>query len=286
VRGADGRLAGILEVLRDQTGSLALERFLIGESERQEAEIREVRESQAEVLHRDRLMALGRLVASVAHEIHTPLGAILSSVDVMRRSLGRVEEGSAGPDGRAVKALRSAAAIVDEGARRIEHVVRTLRLYSRLDEGEVQETDLHQGLDSTLELLRYRTGERIEVVRDYGELPAVRCRPDALNQVFMNLLLNAVQAIAERGEIRIRTRAEEGGVVVEISDSGCGMAQSDLSRIFEAGFTTRSRGSGTGLGLAICKRIVDDHGGTIGVESRPDHGTKFTVRLPVGRTPA
>jgi two-component system NtrC family sensor kinase len=229
----------------------------------------------------------------VAHEIHTPLGAILSSVDLIERSARRVEDslppaadpGAASDQARkGLRALRSAAAIVAEGARRIEHVIRTLRLYSRLDEGEeMKEVDLRQGLESTLELLAYRLTDRIRVVREYGEIPALQCRPEALNQVFMNLLLNAVQAIPEQGEIRIRTRAQDGGVVVEIEDTGSGIPESDLPRIFQAGFTTRVRGSGTGLGLAICKRIVDDHGGTIGVDSSPGRGTTFTVRLPLTR---
>ena len=293
------RIVAVLEWVRDHTASLAVEQYLIGQAERQDEEadrltrratalhekLDELRENQAEVLYRDRLMALGRLVAGVAHEVHTPLGAIVSNVDLIRRNLDRLAADDGTDPARAGKrlsALGSAAGVAAEGARRIERVVRSLRMYSRLDEAEEQWADLREGLDSTLELIGYRLGDRVRVVRDYGDIPPLTCRPDALNQVFMNLLVNAVQAIRDDGEVRVTTRSDGEAIEVTVSDTGRGIPEADLEKIFEAGYTTKGRGSGTGVGLAICRRIVDDHGGTLGVESRPGEGTTFTVRLPRG----
>jgi signal transduction histidine kinase len=311
VQDGEGRVVAVLESLRDVTATLGLEQYLIGEAERQEEEIRRraveleslterasslrtelgaLRETQTEILFRDRLMALGRLVAGVAHEVHTPLGAILSSTDLLKRSVGRIREVLDREDCdresceallARLDAMGSAVDLVDEGSRRIEQVIRTLRVYSRLDEADLMTADLHEGLDSTIALARYRMGDRIRVVREYGDIPPVTCRPDALNQVFMNLLLNAVQAIPGEGEIVIRTAEESGMVRVEISDTGEGIDRSHLPHIFDLGYTTKNRGEGSGLGLAICKRIIEDHSGVIEVTSSAGEGTKFTVRIPV-----
>jgi signal transduction histidine kinase len=305
----DGSVGAVLEILKDVTATLGLEHFLIGEAERHEAEVqqrreevgelevkadalreelRALRESQAEILYRDRLISLGRMVANVAHEIHTPLGAVLSSADILRRSAERLAASADEPDSpisdecaARLEAIGPAADVVLEGSRRIEAVIRALRTFTRLDEAPLKEVDLHEGLDSTIELLRYRMGDRIRIVRDYGTLPLVNCRSDALNQVFMNLLHNSVQSILEEGEVRIRTWAEDGHVVVEVHDTGEGIAEENLSRIFELGFTTKERGVGSGIGLAICQRIVQDHGGSMSVESEVGEGTTFTLRLPL-----
>jgi len=306
----DGSVALVLETLKDVTATLGLEHFLIGEAERHEAEVRQrleevgelaakadslreelraLRESQAEILYRDRLISLGRMVANVAHEIHTPLGAVLSSADILRRAADRLGDAAGRPEGTPtsdecaahLRAIEPAAEVVLEGSRRIEAVIRALRTFTRLDEAPLKEVDLHEGLDSTIELLRYRMGDRIRVVQEYGTLPLVNCRSDAVNQVFMNLLHNSVQSILEDGEVRIRTRAEDDHVVVEFQDTGAGIAEENLSRIFELGFTTKERGVGSGIGLAICQRIVRDHGGSLDVRSEVGEGTTFTLRLPL-----
>jgi signal transduction histidine kinase len=310
-----GGVAGLLRIVRDVTAKLGLEHYLIGEAERHEEEVRrrrdevqlleakaddlrrelgELRAGQEEVLYRDRLIALGRLVAGVAHEIHTPLGAVLSSTDLLRRSIRKISENidaldDGGDDGskreclQRLRSLDDGVGVVAEGSGRIEAVLRSLRLYARLDEAPLKEVDLHQGIDSTLDLLRYRMGDRIRVVRRYGEIPALTCRPDALNQVFMNLLFNAVQAIPDRGTIEIRSGVDGGYVQVEISDDGVGIAEADLPRIFDLGFTTKERGQGSGMGLSISRRIVSDHGGTLEARSGSGRGTVFVLRLPVER---
>jgi signal transduction histidine kinase len=203
---------------------------------------------------------------------------MLSSADILQRAVERLqEEGTVARLG----ALKSSAEVMVEGARRIHAVVRTLRLFTRLDEAPRKCVDLHDGLETSLELLQYRIGADTSVVKDYGELPEILCRPDALNQVFMNILLNAVQAVGSAGEIRIATRLDGDEALVEISDDGQGISADDRSQIFELGFTTRGERGGTGIGLALSERIVQEHGGSIEVASEPGKGSAFAVRIPI-----
>lgn len=300
-----GCCQGVLEFRRDERMTLALERYLIDEAERKEGEARErseerdrsdeaagalrealtsLRESQTELLYRDRLLGLGRLVAGVAHEMHTPLGALLSSVDLIARATGRLRGETTDP--RQVAALldgiAAASALIGDGARRIEHVLKTLRLHAHLDEAPLKVADLNAGLDSTLELLRYRLGDRIEVERCFETLPAVLCRPDAMNQVFMNLIVNAIQAIPDRGRIRLTSRRDGDDIEFGVADDGRGIDAETMPRIFDLGFTTKSKGEGSGIGLAISRRIIEEHGGSIRARSREQGGTEVIVRLPVG----
>ena len=299
IRDADGRVCCALELLRDETVNFGVQHYLIGDAEQQRrdserhsdqaqslsSELGELRDTQTDYLFRDRMSALGELATSLSHEIHTPLGAILSSADLLQRTIGRLaREAGEQTDGvdlrrmtRKLEALETSAEIVGEGARRIHGVLRALRDFARLDESPQKQVDIHEGLESTLKLLQFRMGDRIRVIREYGEIAPLTCRPDALNQVFMNLLLNATQAIPERGEITIHTRSVDGQAVVQIRDSGCGIAEADLERVFDLGF---SRRGSSGLGLPLCRKIVEEQGGSIQIESSPGEGTTFTVRLP------
>lgn len=297
IRADDESVEAVLEVVRDASATLGVEQYLIGRAERQDVEIQKrseelgnIQRTQTDMVARDRLTALSLLVQSLSHEIHTPLGAMLSCSDLLERTLGRLEGeiadalGGGAHDGveRRIGALRKHAGILTEGARRIQGVVRTLRMFTRLDEATTQRVDLHEGLDSTLELLQYRMGGKIEVERRYGELPRVTCRPDAINQVFMNLLVNATQAIVCEGRITIATARRGDEVVVRIADDGVGIPEDVQRRIFDVGFTTRGEQSGTGIGLALSRRIIEEHGGSLAVESEPGHGSTFTIRLPLG----
>ncbi len=145
----------------------------------------------------------------------------------------------------------------------------------------LQMADLHEGLDSTLTLVHHELKNRVTVVKEYGEIPPVRCHPNQINQVFMNLLVNAAQAIPDKGEIRLKTFREGDMVKVQISDSGVGIPLANLEKIFDPGFTTKGVGVGTGLGLSICFKIAEDHDGGIDVESEVGKGSTFTLRLPV-----
>ena len=169
-----------------------------------------------------------------------------------------------------------------EGAERICDVVKNLRLFSRLDEAEIKKVDIHGGLDSTVRLLsRYFNGGHVTLRRDYGDLPPINCYAGQLNQVWMNLLVNAAQAVPDRGEVSISTRLEQDSVLVEISDTGAGIPEDQLSRIYDPFFTTKPVGEGTGLGLSISYGIIERHGGTIAVVSEIGLGTTFTVRIPI-----
>jgi signal transduction histidine kinase len=249
----------------------------------------ELRETQAQLVQSEKMAALGDLVAGVAHEINTPLGAVRSNTDLTARALGRIrgaldDASQIEPARRFLERAVQLAEVSREACGRIDGIVRSLRNFARLDEAERKPADLHEGLDSTLTLVAHLLRERISVVRDYGSLPQVDCYPNQLNQVFLNILVNAAQAIEGKGEIRLCTRLLPGAVeqaCVEISDSGAGIPPEILKRIFDPGFTTKGVGVGTGLGLAICYRIVANHKGRIEVDSSPGKGTTFRILLPV-----
>jgi len=251
----------------------------------------ELRETQQQLVMREKMASLGELVAGIAHEVNNPIGAIGSSADSMARctrildDFARPRLDEAGADGaKARKALDVLAEnndIVTTAARRVAEIVKGLRRFSRLDEAEFQQADLHEGLDSTLTLLQHQLKNRIEVVKDYGDLPMIDCYPNQLNQVFMNILVNAAQVIEGAGRITITTRRDGDHVTVAISDTGKGIAPQHMDRLFDPGFTTKGVGVGTGLGLAISYRIVQAHKGDIAVASEPGRGATFTIRLPI-----
>jgi len=252
-----------------------------------EAANREIRQTQAALVQSEKMASLGNLVAGIAHEINTPVGAVSSSADVMRRALGKVREAlpqstvSENRDlKRALEVLERIGVVNQEACERIVKIVRGLRNFARLDEAERKRVDLHEGLESTLTILHHELKNRIEVVRAYGELPEVQCFPSKLNQVFMNLLVNALQAIEGRGTITIQTESSGGHVKVAIRDTGLGIGPDIVAKIFDPGFTTKGVGVGSGLGLAICYQIAKEHGGQITVDSVPGEGSTFTLILP------
>jgi signal transduction histidine kinase len=163
----------------------------------------------------------------------------------------------------------------------VKKIVQDLRDFSRIDSTEWNEADLNAGLESTLNVVRNELKYKAEVVKNMGELPPVRCHLGQINQVFMNLLVNAAQAIEERGTITLASGADGPWVWVSVEDTGKGMAPEVLKRIFEPFFTTKPVGKGTGLGLSLAYDIVKNHGGRIEVQSEPGRGTRFQVWLPV-----
>ena len=304
VRDADGNVVELIETIRDATIELALQQQLIENSEELEAEaakkgeelvdltrraetlrreLGELRQDQAALVQTEKMASLGRLAAGLTHEIHTPLGALISNLDLLRRTLERL--GAADADEATRRQVEASGQLLDLqqlAADRIHGIVKSLRLFAHLDRAEEEDYDVHEGIEASLALLRHRTKDGIDVVRAFGKLPRIRCRPDALNQVFMNLLQNAVDAIEGRGRLSITTRVQGDEVELEFRDTGRGIDPEHLGRLFEPGFTTKPRGVGTGLGLAIAYRTIAAHSGTISVDSRPGQGTAFTVRLPIG----
>jgi two-component system, NtrC family, sensor kinase len=263
----------------------------------------ELERLQAQIVHNEKMVSLGQLAAGVAHELNNPAGFIYGNMEVLRECAAGLErllgfyDGSALPAEVAAGAERLKAEIDYEntladlrsiiedcagGAERIRDVVQNLRTFSHLDEAEFKKVDIHEGIDSTIRLLsRFYSSGHITLLRDYGELPSVDCFAGQLNQMWMNLLANAAQAVANGGEVRVKTRLDGDAVRVTVSDTGPGIAHEHLSKVFDPFFTTKPVGEGTGLGLSITYGIVERHGGTITVESRAGVGTAFTVVLPV-----
>ncbi|MDX2302501.1 MAG: ATP-binding protein, partial [Microscillaceae bacterium] len=199
-----------------------------------------------------------------------------------------------------LKDLDTLTTSIKNGAHRTKEIVKGLRTFSRLDEDALKETDIHENLDSTLLLLQNQIKDRISIEKHYGNIPQIKAYPGPLNQVFMNILANAIQAIEGEGKITIATEVSEVGsqgsgitdtlhptpdssLLIAIKDTGKGMSKSVMERIFEPFFTTKDVGKGTGLGLSISHSIIEKHGGTIEVQSTPGVGTEFRIILPVGK---
>ena len=267
----------------------------------QKAELERV---QAQLVHSEKMASLGQLAAGVAHELNNPAGFILGNMAALPDYLRRLEKvlsafETASVSEKDAENIASVKSDVDydhilsdlesistdsqEGAERIKGIVQNLRLFSRLDEAELKEVDIHEGIEATIRLLsQYFTGTRITLHRQYENLPRITCYAGQLNQVWMNLLANAAQAIGDAvGEINIKTGQKEECIRVGISDSGCGISEQHLGRIFDPFFTTKPVGEGTGLGLSISHGIVARHGGELTVSSGPEGGTTFQVVLPV-----
>ena len=256
-----------------------------------EATLRQLQETQNQLILREKMASLGNLVAGVAHEINNPTGAVRSASDVSNRCLDRLEEVITQGDSTgsivgnlrfqtAIKLLRENVQITVEGSERIAEIVRSLRIFARLDKSELDKADIHEGLESTLTLLHHELKHKVEVIREYGKIPRIYCYAQELNQVFMNVLANAIQAIENKGTIRIKTSADRKNVYVEIADTGKGIPPDKLARIFDPGFTTKGVGVGTGLGLSISHNIIQKHDGEIRVKSELGKGTTFTAVLP------
>jgi signal transduction histidine kinase len=256
-----------------------------------EERTRELRQAQAQLIQSEKMASLGQLVAGIAHEINNPLGSIASNNDIIHRALQKLKEIFSDSkfstllsgEPRLEKFLASAEElnrINKIACERIGALVLSLKHFARLDEAEYQRANLNDCLDETLILLHHKLKNRITVIKEYGDIPAIECMPRKLNQVFMNLLINAIQAIEDKGTITIKTFEENGRVVVKIKDSGAGIPPENLDKIFNPGFTTKGVGVGTGLGLPICYGIVvEEHGGKISVDSEVGKGTEFIVEL-------
>jgi signal transduction histidine kinase len=248
---------------------------------------RELRDTQAQLLQSAKLASLADLVAGVSHEINTPLGSIAASADIAERAVKLVREATENVTTthpklpKALDALSDASRTTRLACERVVQMVKSLRQFARLDEAERKRANLHDGIEVTLSLLHHRMSPGITVVRDYGTLPELLCFPNRLNEVFMNLLVNALQAMGDSGTMTIRTRVEGTEAMLSFENTGPGIPEPILGRIFDPGFTTKGVGVGMGLGLAISYRIVHDHGGRIEASSPPGGGARFKVTLPL-----
>jgi signal transduction histidine kinase len=241
----------------------------------------ELKTAEVQLVQAEKMASLGRLVAGVAHEINNPVSFIATSVAPLRRRLERAIKGSPEDVAALLREADDIVQIMARGAERTAAIVKDLRSFSRLGEARRKASDLHEGLDVSLRLLEPRWRDRVTVHRDFGELPPVDCDPGQVNQVFMNVLANACDAIPGKGNVWVTTRHGDGVVVVEIRDDGGGIPPDVMSRIFDPFFTTKDVGSGTGLGLAVSHSVIAAHGGKIEVESAPGRGATFRITLPV-----
>ncbi|HYD95916.1 MAG TPA: ATP-binding protein [Noviherbaspirillum sp.] len=307
IRDAHGNPLEVIGSLTDITDRKMMEEALKKKGEEQQGLIRKLQEAHDQLLQSEKMASIGQLAAGIAHEINNPIGFVNSNmttlgkyIETLFQTVDGYEQAFAcrapDPDLEArVRQLRQqsdldflnedAPALVREsidGLKRVKDIVQALKDFSHVGESDWQIADLHHGLDSTLHIVDNEIRYKARVVKEYHPaLPQIRCLASQLNQVFLSLLMNAAQAIREKGGIRIRTGHQAGWVWIEITDTGCGIPPENMNRIFEPFFTTKPVGSGAGLGLSMSYSIVKKHGGRIDVASEVGKGTRFTVRLPV-----
>jgi signal transduction histidine kinase len=265
----------------------------------------QLQRTQMQLVQREKMASVGQLVAGVAHELNNPIGFVFSNIvtleDFVARLRAMLDTYRALPLPAAERAraearwdelkieyaLRYVDAMIHgirEGAERSRKIVGDLRVFARTRDDAWQSVDLHEELESSLTLLGHLLRDRVTVERHFGEVPPVECVRSEMDQVFLNLLANAAQAIEGPGRITIATRAEDGMAVVEITDTGPGIPADLVDRVFDPFFTTKPVGEGTGLGLSISYEIVKKHGGAITVSSPPGGGARFTVGIPLARS--
>ena len=309
IRDEHGAPLEVIGSLTDITVRKHMEEALQAKGEEQQRLIAKLRDAHDQLLQAEKMASIGQLAAGIAHEINNPVGFVNSNMSALQGYVatlfGVIDDYERAGGADAALAARfaqvRARAELDylkqdvgelvkesmDGLKRVRDIVQALKDFSHVGETEWQVADLHRGLDSTLSIVANELKFKAAIEKHYGVLPQIPCLASQLNQVFMNLLVNAGQAIKESGLIRIRTGAEGAWVWVEVGDNGSGIAPEHLSRIFEPFFTTKPVGGGTGLGLSLSYGIVNKHGGRIDVASELGKGTRFTVWLPVSQaTPA
>nr|WP_198983482.1 ATP-binding protein [Herbaspirillum sp. ASV7] len=306
IRDDAGKPLEVIGLMTDITGRKQMEDELQRQGEEQRKLIAQLKMAQAQLMQSEKLASIGQLAAGVAHEINNPIGFVSANLNTLGNYVATLLEGiklyqcilgGALPRDMADGEVRSFEQRADlaylsedvtdllgesnEGLQRVRNIVQSLKDFSRTGESNWQMADLHQGLDSTLNIANNELKYKVSVVKHYGELPMVKCLASELNQVFMNLLVNAAQAISDKGIVTIRTGRIGDKVSISISDTGHGIKPENLNRIFEPFFTTKPVGSGTGLGLSLSYGIIKKHGGHIHVHSETGQGTTFTIELPI-----
>lgn len=296
-----------------QQANEQLEQKVVERTESLSTALRQLKDSQAHLIQSEKMASLGQMVAGVAHEINTPLGYTKSNLFSAMRLIDEVEE-LINEHRKLLELLRDPTSTKDQiheqsekadklyedcnsyetfismrealkdgdyGLAQISELVNNLKNFSRLDRARIDEYDVNSGLDNTLAIARHSIQNVLSVERDYDDLPKITCSPSQINQVFLNLITNAAQAMNGKGTLRISTRLEEEGVVIVFRDDGEGIPEEILNKIFDPFFTTKPTGVGTGLGLSIVHQIIQDHGGEIKVHSTPGKGTRFIIKLPL-----
>ena len=280
-------LVGISMVVSSSLSQANLFHQISQKKEELENAIKELKETQLQLINSEKMASLGQLVASVAHEINTPLGAINANNEMMNKIFEKYNKNS-------LDMLHEINLVDKEAIKRITTIVQSLKRFVRLDETIQQEANINQELDLTLDLIHHKIKNGFKIEKEYGELPLVNCYPNMLNQVFLNILMNAVHSIEDMklknssyvGKIKIKTVILGDFLRVSILDNGKGIKEADKEKIFDAGYTTKDKGKGTGLGLAICKKIIEKHKGEIHFESgkldyEKGYKTIFRIDIPL-----
>jgi len=311
----DTTVAGIVAVLSDITDQMIVEEQMLALNDSLEEMVaertrdlqranRELKQTQSQMLHHEKMASIGQLAAGVAHEINNPIGFIASNLNSLGKYLDRFttfikfqdqlvpdhldDEGQEllRAERKKLKIdylLQDGGELIAEsldGSNRVQEIVRNLKSFSRIDQAAADFADINECLENTIAIAWNELKYKVTLERDFGELPPLKCHPQQLNQVFMNLLVNGAQAIEEKGVIKLKTWHNDKYIFVQIADDGCGIPEENLTRIFEPFFTTKKVGEGTGLGMSISYDIVKAHQGDILVESALGAGTIFLVQLP------
>lgn len=306
IRDEAGNPLEVVGSLTDITDRKLMEEALQQEGEELQLMVTKLNEAQSQLLQSEKLASIGQLAAGVAHEINNPVGFVNSNMGALRNYVDTLLKVIDGYDQALAKLPNHADIAVPiaqlkkqadldflkedvtelvkesmDGLKRVKDIVQSLKDFSHVGETDWQMADLHHGIDSTLTIANNEFKYKATVEKHYGTLPLIKCLASQLNQVFMNLIVNASHAIKESGIITIRTGCESDWVWVEVGDNGMGIPAENLTRIFDPFFTTKPIGTGTGLGLSLSYNIVTKHGGKIEVASEVGKGTRFTVRLPI-----
>ncbi|MFH0754941.1 MAG: ATP-binding protein [Candidatus Omnitrophota bacterium] len=272
----------------------------------------DLKHTQMQLIQSEKMATVGQLAAGVAHEINNPTGFVISNMDSLQRYVSDISRMFAKyqeidiylknqPGDNVLQLSESVENLKKElgldliledlpkltnesidGMTHISKIVKDLRSFSHSDDGRLVKADIHEVIQSALNIARGEIKYRVELVKDYGQVPSVYCFPQLLSQVFLNLIVNAAQAIPKQGKIVIRTFMDNNESVIEISDTGSGISPEIQKHIFEPFFTTKPVGKGTGLGLSMAYSIIERHKGTITVTSQVGEGSTFTIRLPQG----
>lgn len=288
--------------------SIELRNQLLQEEKLQQQNlIRQLQSAQDQLLQQEKMASIGQLAAGVAHEINNPVGYVNSNINSLEGYLNDlfdlVEEYEAleekiGVDTPVVQKIQKMKKEIDfdfvrddvhdlvkeskEGILRVKQIVKDLKDFSHVDEAEWQWADLQAGIKSTLNIVHNEIKYKAEVILDLNEIPAVECVPSQINQVVMNMLVNASHAIEERGTITVHTeQVDDDWVTISVQDTGKGIAAENIPKLFDPFFTTKPVGQGTGLGLSLSYSIIEKHGGDIQVESTVGVGTTFIIKLPI-----
>lgn len=232
----------------------------------------------------EKMASIGQLTAAITHEINTPLGAINANVNMIKLLSKSLPEDMYKSD-EGINEIRQqivdASTLSEEACARIDKIVRSLKLYTRIDQTDFMPADINESVKSVIVLTTNLHKNRITIHTKYGDVAKVSCHIGLMNQVFMNIFINSIQAIENKGEITIKTYSDEENVYVSISDTGCGISHKNIYNIFQYGFTTKQPGSGSGIGLALSNNIIKKHNGSITVDSKEGEGATFTVTIPI-----